>query len=74
MLARRNGEDWYLAGINAEKQPVDVQLDLTMFSKQSVSIFNDSSNKETFTKELKVSKNGKVTITIQPNGGFVITK
>lgn len=74
VLARRNGEDWYLAGINAEKQPIDVQLDLTMFSKQSVSIFNDSSNKETFTKELKVSKNGKVTITIQPNGGFVITK
>lgn len=73
VLARRNGQKWYVAGVNAEKTAKELKIKLPMLAGQSITMSNDKADKETYTTNLKVSKNGQLSITIQPNGGFVIT-
>lgn len=73
VLARRHGQKWYIAGVNAEKTAKKLKLNLPMLAGQSIILYNDKVDKEIFTTSLKVSKNGDLSITIQPKGGFVIT-
>nr|WP_288835844.1 glycoside hydrolase family 97 protein [uncultured Flavobacterium sp.] len=73
VLARRHGQKWYVAGVNAEKTAKELKIKLPMLAGQSITMYNDKADKETYTTNLKVSKNGQLSITIQPNGGFVIT-
>ncbi|HEX9152449.1 MAG TPA: glycoside hydrolase family 97 C-terminal domain-containing protein, partial [Flavobacterium sp.] len=73
VLARRHGQKWYVAGVNAEKTAKKLKLNLPMLAGQSIILYNDKVDKEIFTTSLKVSKNGDLSITIQPKGGFVIT-
>ena len=47
---------------------------LRMLAGQSVVMYNDKNDKETYTATMKVSKNEELSITIQPNGGFLLTK
>jgi hypothetical protein len=74
VVARRLGQKWYVAGVNAEKSAMDLKLNLPMLAGQKVAMYNDNRNKETYMDYVKVSDNGDVSITIQPNGGFVLTK
>jgi hypothetical protein len=73
VLARRHGKKWYVAGVNAEKTAKELKIKLPMLAGQSITMYNDKVDKETYTTNLKVSKNGELSITIQPNGGFVVT-
>lgn len=73
VIARRHDQKWYVAGINAEKTAKELKLKLPMFSGKTITIYNDKAGKETYTESVKVSKNGELSITIQPNGGFVLT-
>ena len=73
VIARRHGQKWYVAGVNAEKTAKKLKLNLPMLAGQSITMYNDKDTKETYTTSVKVSKNGKLSITIQPNGGFVLT-
>ena len=72
VIARRHGEQWYIAGVNALEQPLELELNLPMVAGQEVSIYSDNSNREALVTSNKVNKNGKVTVTLQPKGGFVI--
>ncbi|GEC71465.1 alpha-glucosidase [Flavobacterium flevense] len=73
VVARRQEKKWYVAGVNAEKTAKVLKLKLPMLAGQTITMYNDKADKETYTTNLKVSKNGELSITIQPNGGFVIT-
>lgn len=72
VVARRHGQNWYVAGVNAEKTAKALKIKLPMLAGQNVFILNDNVNKETNTTSSKVSKNGELSIVIQPNGGFVL--
>ncbi|PHQ30608.1 glycoside hydrolase family 97 protein [Leeuwenhoekiella nanhaiensis] len=72
VLARRNGDTWYVAGVNAEAEPKKLNLDLSFLAGKTVRLINDDKNVETFTKEIKIPKNGKLNLTMQSGGGFVI--
>lgn len=74
VLARRSGDNWYVAAVNAEKTVKDLKLNLPMLAGQTVKMYNDNADKETYLKEVKVSKKGVLSISIQPSGGFVLTK
>ena len=43
-----------------------------MLSGQKVSVYNDNNKKEAVLTEAKVGRDGKLVVTMQPNGGFVI--
>ena len=72
VIARRHGDKWYVAGVNANKEAVKLKLNLEMFIDKKVTIYNDNKDLEISTKEIEVGKNGVIEIIIQPNGGFVM--
>ena len=75
ILARRHGQDWYVAGLSAEDKPLTLTLDLPMFDKgETLQYYNDSSKREPMLTKLKIDKKGKAKVTLQPNGGLIITK
>ena len=74
VLARRNGLDWYVAGVNAGKTVKELKLHLPMFSGQNVTLYNDNKNNKMYLDEVKVSTEGKLIVIMQPNGGFVLSK
>ena len=74
ILARRCGDEWYVVGINAQKEPIKRSIPLTMFSSvDKLTIYCDNSALEGEVKELKLNKKGEVLISIPTNGGVVIT-
>ena len=75
VLARRHGDQWYVAGINALKEPLNLQLDLSAFGVKTQLVDQaDKRGKVVGVQELplKADKKGRVKITIQPNGGIVL--
>jgi hypothetical protein len=74
VIARRHGEQWYVTGVNAEDSAKELKLNLPMFAGQSITMYNDNKDKETFMKTVKVSKKGELSVTIQSKGGIVLTK
>lgn len=73
VLARRAGDRWYVAGINADEQPLKKTVTLSMFDKgQQLTVYSDNPQLEGSVKTIKQNKKQQVTITIPPNGGVVI--
>ncbi len=72
VLARRHDQTWYVAGVNAEKSVKKLDLELPMLAGETVTLYSDDKKKETYSKEIKIPSSGKVSVYIQPNGGFVI--
>ena len=74
VLARRHGDKWYIAGLNAQKTPLTLTVNLSDYSLSKQ--FADQADKKgritgTAIAPLKLKK-GKASITIQPNGGCLI--
>ena len=65
-------DQWYVAGANAEKEVLKKKLKLPMLAGKTVKFYNDDKNREIYSKDLKINKNGELEIEIQPNGGFVL--
>ena len=69
---------WFVGGLNATDKPLALTLDLPMFAGKTVTYITDQPKKKGekfFTsakKTLKVGKNGKAKVVIQPNGGIII--
>ena len=72
VMARKHEDKWYVAGLNAEKQDKELTLELPMFEgESSVNYYTDDDKGYASLTELKVD-NGKVKISMKPNGGFII--
>jgi hypothetical protein len=74
VLARRNDNRWYVAGVNAGKEALKVKLNLPMLSGKKLQIYNDDNNRQSFTKEIDIPKDGVVEIEMQSGGGVVLTQ
>ncbi len=75
VLARRHGIQWYIAGLNARKEPLELQIDLSGYniSNQISDIVNKKTKQiETIQSTIKKKKKHITSITIQPNGGIVL--
>lgn len=42
VLARRHGEEWYVAGVNATSEPLTLELDLPMLAGNDAGIYSDT--------------------------------
>lgn len=73
IIARNNGEKWYVAGINAQKTPIKVKLNLDMIgAKKKITIYNDDKKLNPTKSEITTDKNSSVVVTIQAERWFVI--
>lgn len=73
VFARKSGDKWYIAGINAETAVKTLELDLSKLniSKEGTMITDGDTNRIFSQKQVSLN-NGKLSVEIQPNGGFVI--
>jgi hypothetical protein len=74
VLARRSGNRWYVAGVNAGKEPLKIKVNIPMVAGKKLRIYNDDSNRQSFTKEIDIPKDGVVEIEMQSGGGVVLTQ
>lgn len=72
VIARRHGDDWYVAGLNALSEPLRLTLDLPMLAGETVRMFTDNKKRESLPATLKVDKKGKAKVELQPAGGLII--
>ena len=79
IIARRAGNTWYVAGINADKQPLKKTITLPMFAKDTqLTVYADDPkyasdpNLTGSVKTVKQNKKQQMTITIPENGGALI--
>lgn len=74
VLARRHGNDWYVAGLSAEKQPMALTLNLPMFAAgQTLQYYvDDKKTGEPTLTTLKIDKKGQAKVILQPNGGLIL--
>ena len=79
IIARRAGDTWYIAGINAEKQPLKKVISLPMFVKDTqLTVYADDAkytndpNVVGSVKTVKQNKKQQMNIVIPENGGIVI--
>jgi hypothetical protein len=73
VIARRKGTHWYIAGVNAIATPQTLKLQLPMLKGKQVMLYNDDRNKQPTMQSLTLGKEGEFMVTMQPNGGFVLT-
>lgn len=57
VLARRHSKDWYVAGVNATSEPLNLNLNVDMFAGKSVSLYSDSYTKDAKNRIKKAGKN-----------------
>ena len=72
LLARRHGDNWYLAAVNATGEPLKLKLDLPMFAGKTVSSYSDDKHMQPQVRQQNVKSDGKFQLTVQPQGGFVL--
>ena len=73
IFARRCGSQWYVAGVNAEAQPLKLTLTLPMFDKtQPLTIYSDDAQLQGSMKSVKQNRKQQQVVTIPQHGGVVI--
>lgn len=71
VIARRNGESWYIAGINGENKLQEIQIDLPETLKNPI-FFSDGEELNEVTIKNFEKDISTLSITMQPNGGFLM--
>ncbi|MDE7376920.1 MAG: glycoside hydrolase family 97 protein [Muribaculaceae bacterium] len=75
ILARRSGDKWYIAGINAQAEPVKAKVKLDMLDAgQQVTAYVDDKDLNGSVKTIKVNKKQEVDVFIPTNGAVLIVE
>lgn len=72
VLARRHGNQWYVAGANATKQTMKLKVKLPMYAGTTVSQYFDDNNRIPQIGEVKINTTGDVTLEMVPDGGIIL--
>ena len=73
VIARRNGDRWYIAGVNATGEPLKLTVALPMLKAGAQArIYTDAVGKPLSRRSTTISDPSKVKLTIEPNAGVVI--
>jgi len=70
VLARKSGDTWYVAGLNAETTEKKLTLDLSVVGERKGILITDGETEREFTQS-DIASEKAVAITIKSHGGFV---
>ena len=74
ILARRSGDKWYVAAINAEETPITANIELPGYVQGSeIAMYSDDKDLNGSLKSVKADKKGKIKLSIPKNGASLIT-
>jgi hypothetical protein len=71
-LARRHGDRWYVAATNGEKQPKELTLDAPFLAGRTLTLIHDGPGQTAATRQVTVSADGKLTLSLEQGGGAVL--
>ncbi|WP_462360735.1 glycoside hydrolase family 97 protein [Paraprevotella clara] len=73
ILARRHGDKWYVAGVNAQQETLKTEITLPMWaSGTELQVYADDKELQGEVKSVKLGKKQTVKVTIPCNGGLMI--
>ena len=78
VMARRTDDKWLVGGLNGTRQPMTLTLNLPMLAGKTVKCYIDKKAKkgqlwpDSELRQLKIGKDGKAKVTLQPMGGIVL--
>ncbi len=73
VLARRKGDKWYVAGINAEKETIQLKAKLPMIKAgEQIRVYRDDAQLNGDVVLVKMAKNQEIDLEIPGNGGIVL--
>lgn len=71
VLARKAGDMWYIAGINAEAESKTLTLDLSFVGDKNGTLIGSGETGRSFLQQ-EINSKAPQTITLRPNAGFVM--
>jgi len=71
-IARRHGDTWYIAAINATDAPLDLELPLDIVAGSAGRQYYDSPRGPAV-KDIRIPSDGRVRTRIPTGGGMVVT-
>ncbi len=74
VLARRHGDTWYVAGINARAEPLALSVDLALLGTGKALLYRDDRSLAPVVEEIRLQAPQKTSLTLPSNGGFVLVK
>lgn len=74
VLARRHGDTWYVAAINATSEPLKLKLELPMMMGEEVTLYSMDKKGAPQAKAVKLSTKKPLSLTIPTGDGVVLTK
>ena len=75
ILARRHADKWFVVGINAEPQPLKLNLALPMFERGVLlQVYSDDATLQGSVKTVRQNKSQRLQVVIPQTGGLVITQ
>ena len=72
VLARKSGDTWYVAGVNATNEVLNLKVELPMLAGKNISFYYDDKNEKAHLEEKKISDKGQFKLSIIPNGANII--
>ncbi len=72
ILARRHGDQWYVAGINAEKDTKELSVKLPMLAGKKVRYYSDKTDRSPQMSTVRINQSGEVNLTIRPDGAIIL--
>jgi hypothetical protein len=72
VIARRSGNNWYIAATLAEKEGREMKISLPWLKGKSLDIFYDKEDRTAGQKKLTVGNDGTVTLSLASGGGAVL--
>lgn len=77
VLARRHGNQWYVAGLNGTDRKLSLTLSLPMLAGKTVDLYSETPDKQSLwprsaVKRVKMGNSGKVKVEMQPMGGTIL--
>lgn len=73
VMARRKGNKWYVAGINAKKESVNLTIDTSFMNQNEISVVSDGTDNRSFQiDKIENIKHKTVNLKLESNGGFLL--
>lgn len=73
VIARRHGDLWYVAGVNAQKETLKIKVTLPMFQgAKELKLYSDDEQLNGRITSVKFGKKQEIELTIPENGGVVV--
>lgn len=70
IIARKHGDNWYIAGINASDKPINLTLDVSFTGAKNITLIENGNGERDFSSR-KESLSNSINITLKHRAGFV---